>query len=890
MNISSLKKFFNVHEYHDEKYLDILQYKCDKSTNLKQYRSMTDMFSDFEKEDIKSSLDIPDFVDIPYSDSGRNADRPLAYGEYFSNLKRPFTLSSANSSDKGGVNLKNYPEALGLIDFQIEFFKVLISECDYLTYAPLFVDLYDNKKYIDKKLFCLCECVVNQLTPKSVISYSLRTFIRSFDNYMEEVMSDGKFDSNCLKVLQLFGKVLLIILDEYCDEEDHNLPTDVYTYISYFISNYLYSNINETSSEAMHFAKRGLFVQSPFLRQDAFSNLGMMAIINNDLQLANDVYYSWISMDAVGEVGKLTSAPVKWSKNENEWRNTDVGSWLVARMYGNLAHVCIRIGDTYDRTSETRTQFYKLAEDYILYAKKHNPNNGIFSYTYGNLLSDRVVYDLGKSNLVNKCISEKNRAYDEYKIYKKLAFNDGDYSEMLCSNRMCCNILRQLLFFELYKSDSKVCENKSIKSLYNKLSDQVASYYEIDGQGPRDLEFEEELRVRNELSTLMSFSDKTITDDFVYHITVLVLSITECIETIKSWLHRSEYLTTVYDSRVDGIKGERVNYNDIAYYTTLKTIAHVFDDLYVDDGIIKQDTDGKVQDTKNCLTVMNSKYMNDPNEGIVLIEELLKNLKKNSLFSGKKAKTILKEINDEQFVFLKSFTEQVDKLVMWNRYANDYSGDGNNSNGCCVIVDSESFVSKPDFTVHGSILSPLNNSDDYTLYRVVYISSDGSIERDNNPGINDNVIYLYEKLKKWIIKLNQLMTKYKKDYPCDDYKLIKRVEDVLKDSLQDIIYLFKNTDYSDEHESRLILFRDSKTQRDIRIISGNPPLLALNPFFQIRIKKIIFGPNVRDVEKWRPYFQYQLNKMWEKCGSKPNVAITGDDSYIIDKSSIEYWT
>lgn len=897
MKVSSLKNLFNVHEYHEEKYLDILHYICNKNESLKRYRNMADLFSDFEKEDIRNALDKPDFVDIPHVGS-INYDAPTStYAEYISKLENlytnPCTKSFEDVENKEALDeliSTKYSEEAGLIDFQIEYFKVLLSKCNNQSYIPLYFGLYDNRNIIDKKLFCLYECVLNQLASKKDISVALQAYIRSFDNFMEEVMSEGGFDSNCLKVLLLFGKVLLIILDEYSEDESTNLPTDVYTYISYFISNYIYSNINDTSSEAMHFAKRGLFVQLPVLRQDAFNNLGMMAIINNDLQLANDVFISWISMNAVGEVSKLTTVPVKWSDNEIYWRNTDAGKELVARMYGNLAHVCRRIGDTYDRTSKAREQFYELALDYIGKARQLNPNNGIYAYTYGTLLSGKLVYDLSDKYQVEKCITEKNNAYDAYLQYKKLAFAEGDYSEMLCSNRMCCNILRQLLFFELYESDSKVCENKRIKSLYDELSDQISSYYEIDGQGPHDLAFEEEFRIRNELSTLMSFSGKTITDDLVYQINILVLSITECIDTIKSWLHRSEYLTTVYDSRVSGIKGERVKSNDIAYYTTLKTILHVFEDLYTDDGIIKSATDENVQDAKNCLTVMNSKYMNDPNEGIVLLEELLKNPKTHTLFSGKNAKTILKEINDEKFVFLKSFTEQVDKLVMWNRYANDYSGDGNNSNGCCVIVDSESFVGESSFTVHGSILSPLTKSDDYTLYRVVYISSDGSIERKNNFGINDNVIYLYKKLKKWIRLLNQLMSKYTKGHSGDDCKLIKRVEDVLKDSLQNIIYLFKNTNYSDEYESRLILFRNSNTQKDIRIIPGNPPLLALNPYFQIRIKKIIFGPNVREVEKWCPYFQYQLNKMWKKNVSKTDGDVCEDGIYSIEKSNIDYLT
>ena len=694
----------------------------------------------------------------------------------------------------------------------------------------------------------------------------------------------------------LFGKELLSILNDYTESNNENdyLPLEeVYAYFSYYISDYLYRIKNEISSVTMYFAKRSLNLLAPVVKQDAFNNLGLLAILMNDWQLANDVYYSWISMGKLGDINEYATLPAFWGPDEKEWRESPDGKKARAQMYANLAYVRGTIGDTYEIEDDTRKKFYDLALDNIQKAKEDDPEACVYSCTYGTLLSDSVICDFSKTEDMNNYIATKNEAHNEYRNYKKIAMRQEDYSEKLCSNRACCNILRQLIFLEVCKEESEIENNERIKWLYDSLVDQTISYCELNEQEINNKKIEEEIKFRNDMSTILSFSKNKHPDELVFKISVMVLAITENVDAIKKYLHRREYLTTNYDSRESEYKKIREKSNEIAYYTTLKNIMYLFDELYVENGNIKIDSENKVRDTKNCLTVMNSKYMNDPNEGLVILKELMKNIDddNNKLFSGKNTKKILQSILDDNHVFLKSFTEQVDKLPMWNRYANDYSGDGNNSNGCCVVVNPESFACKSEYSEYDGVLSALGSIDDYSLYRIVYLSSDGSIDQRFNEGINKNVIYLYEKLKNWMTDLNNLMIEYESKCPNDEGHIFRSVEDALKVSLLNVLFLFKNTDYADEHESRLILFRNSNNQNDIRIIPGTPPLLALNAYFQIYIDEIILGPNVREVEKWRPYFQYQLNKMWKKNASKSNSAkVKVEQNYHIKKSNIDYIT
>ncbi len=899
MKNHDLNKILNVSERYDELYLDVIRHVCNKKMIPMKFQNLKAFFSEFEMENLKESLTIPEFLDGPLGYSSTISRHSFStYEEYVSSLKNLYNNKSImpdgkNESSKGN-NLSDYPDVAGLLDFQIEFFRVLVNKSGD-SIGSFIAGVFRNIDMIDKRLFLFIQSIINQILSDGDKDRAIESFAYSITKFIEYIIENDEIDKDSYKILLLFGKELYTILEEYTEtndkKEEYKIAEEVISFISYYFGDYLYSSKSEASSDALYFAKRGLNIPFSRWRQDAFNNLGMLAILSGDLQLANDVYVSWLLMKSIGEIDSLLVSPSFWGPRELVWRKTLEGRKACALMHANLAYVCGTIGDTYEREDDTRKNFYNLAIENISKATSMDSDTGVFMYTYGILLSDSVIYNLDDEVDINRCINIKNEAYSYFQKYRDIVMSQNDFSEKLCSNRMCCNILRQLLFFEAYKSDSDFCEDNRIKWLYKTLSKHVDEYYDLDVVGPYDKKTEEEMNFRDDSSTVFSFSGMDSNSELRTQINILILVIVEAMNAIKDHLHRREYLTTNYDSRVIDNPGKRKGANDIAYYTTLKNIVHVFDELYIEDGKIKIDNANKYSDTKNCLTVMNSKYMNDPNEGIVFLEDLMKNIENNRLFSGKNAKEILQDVLDENFVFLKSFTEQVDKLLMWNRYANDYSEDGNNSNGCCVIVNPECFAGKAVFTDKNGILSALDGVDDYTLYRIVYISPDGTIKLANNEGLHNNVICLYEKLKEWMSKLNTLIMEYEKVCSDDIYNIIPRMEYVLKESLKSVIFLFKNTDYSDEHESRLILFRNTNNQEDVRIIPGTPPLLALNAFFQIYINEIIFGPNVRDVEKWRPYFQYNLNRMWRKnISEEEKESVLASEMYTIRKSNIDYLT
>ena len=180
-------------------------------------------------------------------------------------------------------------------------------------------------------------------------------------------------------------------------------------------------------------------------------------------------------------------------------------------------------------------------------------------------------------------------------------------------------------------------------------------------------------------------------------------------------------------------------------------------------------------------------------------------------------------------------------------------------------------------------------NDDYYLYRMVYLASNNTISREMNPGISEETINLFNSLKRLVFELNEQFKTPSKSPGIEEIKEKTRIS--LRKSLKLLMFLFKSDDYAEEVESRLIFERHYDQQDSIRLVSQNPCKLAINPYKQIYIKSIIFGPNIRNTEEWVPYFQYELNKLWAKY-----IEETGDNSrpvcerYSIEKSSVHYHT
>ncbi len=261
-------------------------------------------------------------------------------------------------------------------------------------------------------------------------------------------------------------------------------------------------------------------------------------------------------------------------------------------------------------------------------------------------------------------------------------------------------------------------------------------------------------------------------------------------------------------------------------------------------------------DHTNLLRLYNVDYMNDPTEGRSLINfkntELTKtNVFLNNIFKQNTLSNKVDTINSlPPSIYSLSFTESSDRLDLWRAYGND--GDGfsivtvfpNNEDDSYKRQILDSFVQHQNQSIHyqqegESVVQdpPLNTSP--ILFRVFYKDKDK-----------------LKTLKELSIPLNKIQNNLSKF----DESAKNEVYYVLYAALLEIMYLYKDEQYSTEKEVRAI---QAMCLDDVQLDERKPGRLYCKtaPFlFKNISSKIIIGPKVKDrqVALWN--LRYRLKK------------------------------
>lgn len=302
---------------------------------------------------------------------------------------------------------------------------------------------------------------------------------------------------------------------------------------------------------------------------------------------------------------------------------------------------------------------------------------------------------------------------------------------------------------------------------------------------------------------------------------------------------------------------------DFAYYTTMQTFSYLLSDEPVGKG------------EKYRLSVMNVDYMNDPNEGRVLQEFLRTHMQSDSQlfyhFTGQSEQRTRARA-DDTLVFLKSFSDKVDRLTMWSEY-------GDKGSGVCVVMDGATFQNAHDKqrlleSLHFKEIG--NERDDYELYKVIYW--DKNQDEFIAKGLDSNI------LKLRIEEIEQLLEQIFAEL--ESGRFSEREQKLCMDFLQELFakikYLFKFEEYRDENETRVILQRRTVSSfQDIEEAGGEDPLrkkLFIHYPVKSIIKEIILGPKNQQSDEYIPYLVKKMAEINE--GSQYST--------VISKSSIDY--
>ncbi len=624
------------------------------------------------------------------------------------------------------------------------------------------------------------------------------------------------------------------ILDEILERFDNNLVEQYYCYI---VSGFLHNN--KKYNIAIKYAKKGIQIDDIKMRCDAFNILGFCAIsVNGQKQLAYDAYYSWFNKEPYGELDGMFSS-FKDCKAEENWRKNNPRDIFL--MHNNFAYVCASIGDTYPLNSKAYKKYYKFALKEIKAS-----NYPEYFYTYGTILYALEQLDL---------------AEEKYRLYLK---------ESGISLKDELDVLENIISIITEKNieiASNEINHKQIDSVLEKLYPLLHDYNEkIKGFSleyiDKDEELAENFKNWNDRYSLpyKLFNHKKRK---VKHIGVLLLIMRETVSCISNSLKRTDYSEIEYRS-YEGKPCKREKNTPIVYYTSLKNATHLFDNLYKgakEDRPRLAENEMELSNSINCLTLMHAKYMNDPNEGLPLLSnfysKVLEVTKTCNIFIENDPEKLREKLYNENYVFLKAFTERVDTLDMWSLYGSDTS-DKNDCDGCCVELDPITFeVVNSDDEGDDKKLSLGDNN--FYLYRVVYLSKKGKMRPQMNTHIPKQnfkkIKKCYEALQEVLCMLQTAINDARISSKDD---LLDEIQQYLFDCIKKCTFLFKDESYHQEHESRLLLIYGNEEKSSIRELKIDPPKICINPYFQIYIKDVMLGPNIKNANEWTPYLQYKL--------------------------------
>ncbi|UZT07752.1 MULTISPECIES: DUF2971 domain-containing protein [Clostridium] len=302
------------------------------------------------------------------------------------------------------------------------------------------------------------------------------------------------------------------------------------------------------------------------------------------------------------------------------------------------------------------------------------------------------------------------------------------------------------------------------------------------------------------------------------------------------------------------LKVKTYDEKEFAYYTTFQTFSYLLFDEENDKN------SGSIN--KYRLSIMNSGYMNDPNEGTVIYDILRSRGDRvfniYNILIGNVDKAVRKQYSNS-LVFLKSFSNKIDKLTMWSEY-------GDKGKGCCIVVDGETFRA---CNIKLSLLNDQcdtfnKNDDEYNLYNVVYWNSFNNNFIVNGKE-NTEVKRILEKIINNIINISNRYENVEKMLLKDD-----KIINIIKELLRRICYLIKYDEYQDENEARLIMRRNYEECEDkdvVEIYNDKEKLqsmLYIHYPMKTLIKEVILGPKVVDSDNYAPFIIKKLSSINDK--------------------------
>ncbi len=512
----------------------------------------------------------------------------------------------------------------------------------------------------------------------------------------------------------------------------------------------------------------------------------------------------------------------------------DINSFDIGTTYNNLATI-LREQHKYDEA----IQLYNKA--LVIFKETFNNEHPSVATTLNNLAA--VYFDFGKYE------QALHYYYQALSIREKiLGLNHPDtaktytnIAEIYCIQN---NYEKSILLYEkaldIY-NNALGTENPYVTTVYNK----IASLYQKQGDYQEALNYYSRvLKLQgkpialngvvsnsinfigedNSITNIINLTEKSLSSDkakkVIDELTRKVLNDLESANKEDYNLFNNNFLDFQRTIRIikEELIFETTGETEICHYSKLATLKYIIR-------------------LKDCtpqprLRISNIAYLNDPSEGNVLLK-LLKNSVKSNAFNMLFGNQNIEEnkLVEVPFskVFIGSFSTAKNKLPMWTLYGDD-------SKGCCLVFDDYFFDKKNELIETKSNMDDKSiSSQELILYRVKYLDIDNLDELDSIVSrvkriasildLFEGIISKYESVRIWIMAL-----------------------------LDEIRFLFKDSDYDYENEVRIIIHAENS---EIQVDDGqnelNIPRLYVDLQRKLIYKEIILGSKIDKPDAVAPF-------------------------------------
>ena len=655
------------------------------------------------------------------------------------------------------------------------------------------------------------------------------------DNYKKEIEEILSWDDLKDKECQLLKGCFLLALGK--TEKAYELLVELYKEVSKAENTKLEKKVYYNIAKCL--IKQKKYDQAKNILES------ILEVHKNDVLAQIDIGWCLIKMEEYDSAKELYEKLIGIDKKKNlkDLRNKEIFSKV--RKFEKMK-ILNNLGECYLRTGE------KIADTKIIFdtASEEEPDNvetGIFLaecyMTEGNNL-ERVIVD-GKIKYNDE---QKNNIYNDAwekyeqatKKLKKVSEKRGEDSKIISNLIIIANTAYLRMCEELKKDEEATkCREWFITYLgrFSEVSYLQRACCEL---AEYLLKISTVLEDNNERkgNIVKNTNKQTINKNDLKRLYAKF-------SDIKLWEKEEGYavFSNLIDSyeykhmRNKAVRGQILAYLFLVYkavrqikeacrYSSRGNIPVHYTNMEVLNILLAEEKMKEKQEEKPRLRLWNSVYMNDPHEGNSFFEMLQEDtgdiLKKCFYYPNDTGGKIMPKNNN---VYITSFSEEKDNLYMWIMY-------GDKAKGCNITFSDKFFDIRGK---HEKIMGYNIYSDsDYSLYRVQYI--DNTKEKEKRIVTKGMEKHNSEKIEGGIADIQRYI-KELEAFIEEKQIEVKEVYGFLADALNEVRFLFKDKEYKNEEEMRLVKYAPKPKYEQKYPI----PRLYIDVERDIQIEKITIG-------------------------------------------------